>query len=217
LPQVSGVRAFAAVGIDASDAGVGPDGRIGLAVGQQLHFAAVALPAAVHGRRRDAFREHGGLHSAVALDHLRQGIIERTQDAPALGVMGGVELADFMLVAAAAILRGHDGGDDLAVMLVGIRLLLESHVTFIAAHVAAVVFAGAPLGVERGALLFVAVGAGLALRGHFLEGEASLCQERRGQQCGDEQQEVFGPGFHKYLRFVWFQWKVRDGRAGNRS
>ncbi len=115
-----GARAFAAVRIDASDAGVRPRGRIQFSgFGIDLDLAAMALPATVDGGGGNAFREGRCIHAVIVLHHFGQKIILRTQDAAGLGMVRVDELVDFLVMAARAILGRDDGGDlEILVVLV---------------------------------------------------------------------------------------------------
>ncbi len=63
-----------------------------LPLGKHLDFAAVALPAAVDRRGADALGNAVRPHAAIALDHLGQRVVERTEDPRALRVMRFGEL-----------------------------------------------------------------------------------------------------------------------------
>src|SRR5690606_17538410 len=95
-----GAGALRAIRIDAPDAAVGPGGGIKLAPGQHLDLGPMALPAPGGRRGGDTVRETAGDHAVVALDHLGEGVVERAEDAPGLGVAGVHELLDLLGVAA---------------------------------------------------------------------------------------------------------------------
>src|SRR6266536_6510758 len=68
-----GTRSLAAVGIDASNAAVGPGGKVELPVAYIFHFTAVALATAIH-RRRPTFHD------------LTQHVVERADEVGSVGV-----------------------------------------------------------------------------------------------------------------------------------
>src|SRR5208337_1688553 len=114
-PVTRRAGAFAAVGIHAAGAAVRPGGGIEAAVTEILHFAAMALAAAVV-RRGPSFHNFAE-HVVQRADELRRG-----------GVMALFKLLEFGGVAARAIIRRNDDGDFVAVMLerrgvLGIRLM----------------------------------------------------------------------------------------------
>ena len=74
VPLVTGrAGTLGAVRVETADAGVGPGGRVQLAVRIDLHRGTVALPTTLDGGRGFAVDPHLALE---ALDHFRQHVIE---------------------------------------------------------------------------------------------------------------------------------------------
>src|SRR5208282_4175665 len=170
MPSVArGAGAFAAVGIHAADAAVGPGGRIEAAVAEILHFASMALAASVV-RRGSPFHNFAK-HVVQRADELRGG-----------GVVTLFKLLDFSGVAARAIVGRHDHGYLVAVMLerggvLGVRL-----VAGVAIDALFGVCAGLPLLHDPGSRRGVAFDAGLAGFG----GLRRLRVEERGRRKNQE-------------------------------
>src|SRR5262249_8608708 len=142
----------AAVGIDASDAGVGPRRRIELAARQHRDGRAGALEAAAGDRRRAAY-------------HLAEEIVERGEDLAGAGMMAALLLVDLLLMTARAVLGRHDHGDAEAVVLEGVRIAGLGAMAVEAVHALLAVGAEAPLLREPRIHAGMAAEAGLALLG----------------------------------------------------
>src|SRR4030067_72026 len=158
-----GACALRTVGVDAADAGVRPGGGIEIGVGQNFSRRAVALPATVHRRRRLA-AEFG-----VALDHLGERVVERTENLRRLGMVALGELIGFLRMTARAVLGRDDHRNSEVIVLDGVRIALLRIVAFVAADIPAVVLGAPPLMVDAGVLFLVAGGAGGALLAQVLE------------------------------------------------
>ena len=101
--------------------------------------------------------ERGRDHALVALDDLRQDVVQRTEDPTGLGVVGADELPDFLLMAASAVQRADDDGDQMIVVLEGVGVARLGCVALVAADVGAEVLAGSPLLIEGRVVILVAL------------------------------------------------------------
>jgi hypothetical protein len=105
MPAVAGsAGSFAAVGIDTANAAVWPRDRIEASLTEILHFATVALAAAVVRRR-------------AAFDNFSQHVIERTDEFRRCRVMAFFKLPHLGGVTPRAIVGRHDHGDSVPVMV----------------------------------------------------------------------------------------------------
>src|ERR1035441_4440954 len=155
MPAVtSGTTSLAAVGIDASDAAVGPGGKVELAVAYIFHFPAVALAAAIHSGR-------------PTFHDLTQHVVERADEVGGVGVPALFELVHLGLVAAGTVVRSHDHGDLQAVVVEGGGVTRVGLVAGIAIHAGLGMGASAPLLDGAGGAATVTLQALLALLGDF--------------------------------------------------
>src|ERR1019366_4602065 len=155
MPAVTGgTTSLTAVGIDASDAAVGPGGEVELAVAYIFHFTAVALAAAIHSRR-------------PPFHDLTQHVVERADEVRGVGVPALFELVHLGLVAAGTVVRSHDHGDLQAVVVEGGGITRVGLVAGIAIHSRLGVGASAPLLDGAGRAAAVTFQALLALLGDF--------------------------------------------------
>jgi len=128
----TGTGPFGPVGIYTANPAVGPRCRIKLAIALVHYGRAMTLLAAVGG---------GG----AALDDFAQHIIERTNEARGLGMMGCFKLLDLARVAPVAIVWSDDYSNHIAVMVKGGGVGIIGFVTGIAVDALFVVGAAFPL------------------------------------------------------------------------
>ncbi len=117
----------------------------------------MTLPATADRGGGIAAGESVGDEGTVAFDHFGQAIVQRTEDAGSLRVVGSGKLRDFQRVALAAVFGRHDGGDELPKMLERVQLSLDGLVAFIAADARLKVAAFAPLLINSGVAFLVAL------------------------------------------------------------
>src|SRR5499427_5072846 len=124
--------ALRSIGVEASDAFVGPGGWVQFSFPKNLHFAAVAF-----------FAAHGS--SSRAFHVFAQHIVERTEDLSGLRVMACLEFVSLLGMACAACLRRNHHRYAVAVMIEGVRPRLVCLVAFVTADADLCVAAGGPL------------------------------------------------------------------------
>ena len=91
-----------AIRVDPANSGVRPGGWVEFSFASRENFdlAAVALPAAVDGSGGVAVGESRRDHASVSFDDFSEDVIERSEDAARLGVVGAHKFFDNLTVAA---------------------------------------------------------------------------------------------------------------------
>src|SRR5215470_561770 len=155
-----GTGSLATVRIDAADTAVWPGSRVKLPIPQILHFAPMALPAAVICRR-------------ASFNDFTQHIVERTDEFRSRGVMAFLELFHFCVVATCTVIRRHNDGYLVAVMIERRGIALTRLMTRIAIHPALCMRARFPLLYDPRRGILVAVQTGFSL----------IADLRAGREC----------------------------------
>jgi hypothetical protein len=115
----------------------------------------MALPAAIHSRRRVVFH--------VAFHDLRQDVVQAAQDLGGFRMMTGFELAIFLAVASRAVFGRNNGGDQESVMLEGVAIALFGLMAFETPHTRLLMSASLPLAHDSRRSRLMAAHARLAL------------------------------------------------------
>ena len=127
-----GAAAFAAIGIDTSDAAIRPSRWIEFAFTEIFHFAAVTLTATVVSRW-------------AAFDNFAQHVVERADELCGGSVMALFKLLRFGGMAPGAIVWRDNNGDLLAVVIESGGIVVVGLVTGITIDAFASMRAGLPL------------------------------------------------------------------------